>query len=356
MMGRPSKWNEEKIIKKCKELYGGKYIISSTDYKYSEKIKIVCPIHGEFEQWFQHFLNGVGCPKCSGKIDTDDFIKKSNEIHNNKYDYSKTIYEKSNDKVIIICLEHGEFKKVAYYHLNGSGCPKCLGMNKTNEEIINSFNLIHQNKYDYSKLNYIGPQKSLTIICPKHGEFKQRFNFHLNGGGCPRCSRIINKEDFIEKSNKIHNNKYDYSNVKYIKSSYKVEIICKKHGSFYQSPNSHLRKIGCPKCNISKGEEKINNFLKNNNIIFETQKRFEKCKNINTLPFDFYLPEYNICIEFDGFQHYEKYSFEKDENRLNETRKRDNIKTNFCLKNDIKLIRIKYDECVKDKLVCLIKN
>ena len=352
-MGKTTKWSKDKFVEECKKVYGDEYDYSNTIYnRQQDRIKVMCPIHDEFEQWAQHFLKGVGCPKCSGKIGNEDFINKSSIIHNDKYNYSKTNYTKTSNKVLISCPEHGEFKQYPYYHLKGIGCPKCSGRNKTNEEIIKKFREIHDNKYDYSKLNYVRSKEKLTIICKKHGEFKQLFNNHLKYE-CPRCSgKIVLNEDFIEKSNMVHDYKYDYSKTKYIKASEKVTIICKIHGDFEQNANSHFMGIGCPKCSSSKGEIEISKILKDNLIEFFPQKKFENCKNIFRLSFDFYLPKYKICIEYDGLQHFEKYRFEYDDRRLNKTIKRDKIKTDFCLKNDIKLIRIKYNENIKDKLQC----
>jgi very-short-patch-repair endonuclease len=347
---------KEEYVERCIKIHGDKYDYSNTIYvTQQKKINVFCKIHGEFEQWAQHHLKkGVGCPKCAGKIDTKDFIKISNEIHNNKYDYSKTVYVKSNDKVIIVCPHHGDFEQKAYHHTKGVGCPRCAGLGKTNEEIKEIFKNIHNDEYDYSKLDYTGPKNSLIIICKKHGEFRQMYNTHLKGIKCPRCSRIYNTIDFIEKSKIVHNDKYDYSKTEYVKSNKKVIISCPIHKDFLQIPNSHLLGYGCPKCNSSKGEISVEKFLMKNNINYETQKKFENCRNVFQLSFDFYLPEKNLCIEFDGKQHYEKFRFEKNDKRFNDRKKRDQIKTDFCLKNDIKLIRIKYDEIINDKLRCLI--
>jgi very-short-patch-repair endonuclease len=118
----------------------------------------------------------------------------------------------------------------------------------------------------------------------------------------------------------------------------KIKIICPKHGEFYQTPRNHKNNHGCPICNTSKGEKKIREFLINKNIYFTQQYRFIDCKNILPLPFDFYLPKKNICIEYDGKQHFDKKSKYYSENLL----KNDNIKNIYCKNNKIKLIRISY--------------
>ncbi len=128
-----------------------------------------------------------------------------------------------------------------------------------------------------------------------------------------------------------------------------MKIICKKHGIFMQLTSYHLRGIGCPICQESKGEKIISNFLKNKNIKFKREKRFSDCRNILPLPFDFFLPNYNICIEFDGKQHFIQH---KTWSNLEEIQKRDKIKNIYCEKNNIILYRFNYKEIdiIEEKL------
>lgn len=122
------------------------------------------------------------------KLTCKDFINKANLIHNNKYDYSKVKYVNNSTKVCIICPEHGEFWQTPKSHLIGQGCPLCNGTFKlTNQEFIEKANFIHNNKYDYSKVEYVNSRTKVCIICPKHGEFWQTPYHHLNGHGCSKC-------------------------------------------------------------------------------------------------------------------------------------------------------------------------
>ena len=110
---------------------------------------------------------------------------------------------------------------------------------------------IHGNLYDYSKVNYINSQTKIIITCPIHGDFLQLPNNHLHGRSCLKCKYDklrLKQEDFIIRANKIHENKYDYSNIIYKNNIIKVNIVCKTHGIFSQIPNSHLHGHGCPKC------------------------------------------------------------------------------------------------------------
>jgi hypothetical protein len=213
----------------------------------------------------------------------------------------------------------------------------------TNQEIINDFNKVHNNKFNYSLVDYKNTYTKIKIICPIHGIFEQLPSHHKRGIGCKGCfkDKITSSIDkFIIKSNLIHNNKFNYSLVNYINAHTKVKIICKKHGIFEQTPNKHLCGRGCPICNESKGEKEIKTFLINNNINYKTQKTFEKCFYKQKLKFDFYLPKYNICIEYDGDQHYTMYRFEKDDSKLKIRKIRDKIKNKYCKENNIKLIRL----------------
>lgn len=283
---------------------------------------------------------------------TERFIMESNIKHNNKYDYSLVEYKGAKTKVLIICKKHGTFEQAPTNHLNGQGCPKCDGKNRNVEELINDFNKVHNFKYDYSLVNFKNCKTKIQIICKEHGIFEQTPSGHLLGYGCSKCAGCKRKttKEFIDESNKIHNFNYDYSLTEYTNAKSKVKIICKTHGIFEQNAYHHIKGIGCPYCCESKGEKEIRYFLISNNIKFKQNKRFNKCKDKKTLPFDFYLSDYNICIEYDGIQHFESIEYWGGKNKLLTQKKRDQIKTNYCLQNNIKLIRIKYNENILEKL------
>jgi len=175
--------------------------------------------------------------------------------------------------------------------------------------------------------------------------FKQRASYHLSGGGCVKCynsSQIFTNDEFIEKSKKIHGNKYDYSKVKYIDSRLKIIIICKKHGEFEQNTHSHLSGFGCPTCRESSMEKNISKILDKLNVFYERQKKFDNCKYKQKLSFDFYLPNNNICIEYNGEQHYKSIKYWGGDVRYENQKIRDRIKKSYCKKNNIKLIILHY--------------
>lgn len=219
--------------------------------------------------------------------------------------------------------------------------------NKTKDFIEKSI-LVHGDKYDYSLTTVINSKTKVTIICPEHGKFTKLKHQHLVGQGCKICSGSkLNSENFIKKANKIHNNKYDYSLVKYKNAKSKVKIICPEHGVFKQNINTHLSNKGCPICNSSKGEKMILSILRKNKIFFTTQQTFEALKNPLTnkkLKFDFYLTNLNCCIEYDGKQHFEPIEFFGGVKSFNNRKYRDGLKDSYCEENNIDLIRIPYWE------------
>jgi len=286
--------------------------------------------------------------------DTKGVIKKCIKVHGDKYDYSLVNYINSSEKIKIICPIHGIFEQLPHNHLNGNECPVCKDRKFTTNEFVKKSEQIHGDKYNYSLVNYINSRIKVEILCPIHGVFEQIPNNHLRGSGCKQCdvdSRKINIFGFIKRARELHGDKYDYSLVNYINSSEKIKIICPIHGIFKQTPNNHTsQRQGCPICKESKGENLIRIYLNDNNIDFIREYKFKKCRNKRELLFDFYLPKHNTCIEYDGIQHYETNSFFGGDSEFKNIQIRDNIKNDFCIKENINLIRIKYNDNVKEKL------
>lgn len=296
----------------------------------------------------------------SKRLTTNEFIQKAKQIYGNRYDYSKVNYLTAKDKVCIICPEHGEFWQQPSNHLCGKeGCKKCRyiksGNKKKNgiEWFILEARKIHGDKYDYSKSVYINKNSNTTIICPKHGKFEQRIDHHLEGCECPKCSREkLNKkrssdtDEFIQKAKLKHiNDNYDYSLVNYINNHTNVKIICPIHGIFEQTPANHLKGENCPYCNKSKGEILVRDFLIKNNINYVEQYKINIDKNINESGFaylDFYIPKYNLIIEYNGEQHYKPMRFSGGILAFEHQQLRDNAVREYCKNNNIKLLEIEY--------------
>ena len=391
------------FVEKSNKIHNNKYEYNKVNYiNTMTKVKITCPIHGDFEQIPNNHSRGQGCPKCKLnklKRSNDSFIKESQKIHNNKYAYGKTKYNGSNNKIIITCPVHGDFEQTAYLHLSGSGCPKCIKNKKhTTKDFIQKSIKIHGNKYDYSLAKYEANNKKVKIICPIHGEFEQQPVLHYSGKGCKKCAIDNFKiKNFIDRAKKIHENKYDYSLVKYVNHKTKVKIICPIHGMFEQLPYVHLRGSRCTKCVIkektSSNEEFIskaklvhNNFYDYNNINYSNannkinitcpihgefkqivfnhlkghgcskctisiSKGAEEINNflnnlriktsendrsiIKPLELDIYIGSKNLAIEFNGLYY---HSFDHKESK--EEKYRHLFKTNKCKENNISLLQI----------------
>jgi hypothetical protein len=342
------------FIQKAMECHGNKYDYSRSSYVNSTtKINIICPEHGSFQQAPGSHYSGNGCPKCVGlySYTTDEWIEKAKSIHNNKYNYSKTEYINNRTYVKIICPEHGEFKQLPIAHTaQKCGCPKCGnkrgGLPRvTLKEFKERSKKIHNNKYDYKLIiNLNRTQDIVEIICPKCGVFKQVASWHLSGNGCNTCRQLTTQE-FISKSKIIHGDKYSYKKVEYVKNSEPVIITCPQHGEFLQKPRHHVNeKCGCPRCQSSKGEEAIRLWLERNKINYKTEHSFPNCKDKISLRFDFFIPKLNLCIEYDGEQHFRPTKRFGGNAAFISSQRRDKIKNGYCKKNKIKLLRVPYTE------------
>ena len=172
------------------------------------------------------------------KLTQEKFTERAKSVHNDKYSYKNVVYTDYNSKVEILCPLHGTFFQSPHMHLQGQGCPKCAVDNRPQNKAktINSFIQdaikVHNNKYNYSKVNYINNKTKVKIICPIHGDFLQTPHAHLRGQGCPRCASkeshlnsVKLLDDFITEANKVHNNKYEYSSAVYKNRYTKIKII-----------------------------------------------------------------------------------------------------------------------------------
>jgi very-short-patch-repair endonuclease len=363
-MGR--KLTQEEVIKRFKEVHGDKYDYSKVNYiNATTKVIIICPEHGEFLQTPTMHKAKQGCPKCSStfKYTTKSFFETLYHKYPGylKYDFSKFVYKNMFAKGIVICQTHGEFLRTPndLLHMHNK-CPKCFkdfqkkGLNKKSiHEHIEDFKKVHSNKYEYLI------EDALKIICPKHGEFIQEINSHKNGHGCPKCSNDLIKAprklmlDHIKDFKKVHLDKYsydiDFNNN--LKAKDKIKIICPEHGEFIQEINSHKNGHGCPKCSESKGERRVREFLESNNIKYSQEVKF-----FENYRFDFYLEDLNTVIEYDGKQHFEPVKHFGGLEGFLKTQERDKIKTEYCLENNIRIIRIGYFEEVGEILEGIINS
>ena len=208
-------------------------------------------------------------------------------------------------------------------------------------------------KHKYPQFDYIGYDHTKNVIvyyCPKHKRIEQTIENHLRCcSGCPKCGHDIqakttrkSRTEFIQEASLVHDYYYDYSKVVYKQKGVKVEIICPKHGSFWQTPNNHLRGSGCPKCSASKGELKLIQLLHTNFPNLEVIHHY-KSKWLGRQHLDVYIPKYNIGIEYNGRQHYEPIKCFKGDKGLLYTQINDKLKVDKCHMNGCTLFIIPHN-------------
>jgi hypothetical protein len=340
----------EQFIEKAKEIHGEKYDYSQAVYiNKSTKIKIICPEHGEFWQTPANHLQGRGCVKCCthGKKYAIDYLPNIERLHP---ELKPKLDNNNQNQIILTCPIHGEYSKLAKNVLRKFECPECRVerlrndlFDERNKDFIRKAKEIHGDVYDYTKTKYKGFEEKLTIICPKHGEFEQQASVHLAGCGCPECGNEklrkvkVNEEHLIKRFKEKHGDKYDYSNVKYEIGGQKVEIICKKHGSFWQVPYSHMHGAGCPICasenSTSESEIEFRNFISK---LYEGRILPNDRTIIRPREIDIYLPEINVAFEYNGLYW---HSAEKLHNNLYHQ-----MKMKMCLEKGVTLYQFFEDE------------
>jgi hypothetical protein len=234
-------------------------------------------------------------------IGLSGFIKKAKEKHGGTYDYSKVNYINYKTPINIICSTHGEFMQLPSNHLSGKGCKYCGKTAKMDTKMfIDKSKGIYGDEYNYDKVDYVDSTTPVTILCPEHGEFETTpNNFIMKERGCSYCySRIFDTKSFITKTKLIHGNKYNYDKVDYVDSTTPVTILCPEHGEFNIRADSHRSGHGCRGCSnsISNIEKEVVSFIDSLNINFiENDRTLLDGKEL-----DIYIPSKNIAIEFNG--------------------------------------------------------
>ena len=228
----------------------------------------------------------------------------------------------------------------------------------TQGEFIQAAGIKHHHTYDYSRVDYKNNKTKVCIICPKHGEFWQAPSKHLQGQGCPKCrgTRRKTTEEFIEEAKRVHGDLYDYSETEYGRNNRTpVKIICKKHGAFWQTPVHHINcKCGCPLCCISHGEEMLKRYFDSNCIQYIMQFEVQvpaSIRRTKVIKVDFFLPDYNCFVEYNGKQHYIPQEGFGGEVKFQQQVIRDQFLRDYCKEQNINLVEISYLE--KDPITYL---
>ena len=273
---------QEEFINKSTEVHGGKYCYDKVEYVHSKKkVCITCPKHGDFWQIPNGHLLGRCCWGCSydaRSSNTQEFTEKAKEVHGDLYDYSKSEYTGSGKHIEIVCKKHGTFKQSPHSHLKGYGCNKCGGAFLDTDLCIEKFEEIYGSKFQYSDLDYEGPESLVTIKCNSClGIYSQKVKHHMTRGVCQIClDGCRDLDNYINTCNEIHENKYEYTKTSFRKLSDIVIVTCPEHGDFQQLASSHKRGFGCVKCSgYSKGEKLVEKYLLDKGINYVCQKGFE---------------------------------------------------------------------------------
>lgn len=358
--------NKSEFLTNAKNIHGDKYDYSKVDYiNNTTPVEIICSEHGSFKMLPVIHLNysKSGCRQCSSKYNKNTsnqknkiiFLRDAKKIHGDKFDYSLVEYSGNNTPVKIICSHHGVFEMAPYTHkISKTGCSLCSYKQNNDKKTkplqyyIDKANEKHGFKYDYSLITTttVTDRIKVPIKCPNGHIFTQTLKDHITGNGCKYCSKPChNTESFVKLSSKVHHGKYDYSKTEYTHQKIKVIVICPDHGEFLVTPTNHYAlKRGCPHCKTSHGENKIKFLLEQQSIDFIQQKTFKDCRDSGMLKFDFYLPKYNACIEYDGIQHFKPVEQFGGQEYFEDIQIKDGIKNEFCKSNDILLLRISYKE------------
>lgn len=316
-------------------------------------------------EWYAmptNILGGQGCPECAHKSRIDSKRRTHEQYVKEVSIKMPTIevteqYIDSQTNILHHCLIHDFYWKPKPNNvLNGYGCPLCGGsMKKTHEEYVRQMATINPDIEVIGE--YINSRTPILHKCLIHNvEWMASPTHMLQGSGCWDChtekikvSLTKSNAEYIAEVAII--NPYIEVVGTYVNAKTPILHKCLIDGNeWFAAPDSILAGTGCPKCKKSKGEKEISYWLENRNISYIFQKRFEDCIDKSFLPFDFYLPDYNICIEYDGKQHFEPIEYFGGEEYFEYIKKHDNIKTQYCIDNNIKLLRIPYFKNIEEEL------
>lgn len=345
-------------VKKYIESFDGYILLDDTYLNNTTPLKIQCSEGHIYNQSFGNFQSGKRCPICANnqKKSHEQFIKEVKSIYNNKYTVLGT-YENNKKKIKIQCNECGNIWSVyPSSFLREHECPKCSHklnaklQTKTDEQFRQEVYILVGDEYTFLE-PYIKANKKISVIHNNCGhKYKVTPNDFLNGHRCPKCygSFKKTKEEFIKEIEKIYKNEYTVVG-NYVNAKIKTLIRHNLCGNeWLTTPDNILRGKKCPFCNFtSNGEYEINRILTDRHILFCRQMKFDDCRHINSLPFDFAIFNDNkliLLIEYDGKQHYKPIDYFGGEKSYKETIYNDQLKNNYCTKNNIPLLRIPYWE------------
>jgi hypothetical protein len=388
------------FIIKSKEIHGNSFDYSLFEYSGSrKKSTLICKkCRTQFLTTPSNNLLGKGCKNCFEikRVKDSNILDKVKEKHPNfKFDF--TGYKNVDTNIKFECnLGHKSDGCVRNIIRTKNICIKCIPeiseknlskIERNNLSIVsingksinveckkcnytitdNIRNLTYEKfqcKYcillDKSEVLKYGKSKLVKInggiidlICCNGHEYKQNRINLIQNKCCKKCYDIEkhkSSDEILEMFLEKHGDSFKYDMQNYKNQQSKIEITCKSGHKFHQKVSNHLQGKGCLTCNESSGEREIKVILDSLNINYTTQKKFDDCKYQEKLPFDFYLDEFNILIEYDGIQHFKPIEYFGGINGFEKTKIRDKIKNEYCKKNNIHLIRVSYLDDIQEKL------
>lgn len=403
------------FLEKAIKTHGDKFDYSLVNYTGAlNKVKIICKIHGVFEQTCASHWSGCGCPKCRGarisevklskrkkinsdylskkqqvekreernKLKLEEYLSKSRNKYKDTFDYTLV---KSNDfvRTTLICKKHNKIIKIQWSKHLIQECGGCITCSKElfsfktksanllyRKEKFENWKKKYENNYILGNPLLYMDAEFISIHCTIHNtNYKSNIAslYRSKTCCCHDCNndslakaRSFTTEEFISKSKIVHCEKYSYEKSIYKNARLKLIITCPIHGDFKQDGRSHLQGCGCPICDSSKGELAIFNYLKQNKLYYKREYRFPDCKDKRPLPFDFAIfydkekTKLKCLIEFDGIQHFKAIEWFGGEKSYLSNVKRDTIKNNYCLFHAIPLFRIPYWQ--EDNIPNLLSN
>ena len=334
-----------------------------------QKLLWICPKHGEYKQTWHNHKNGQSCPICNReRLKTNNPNKRWNM--KKMYDYCKDNnldlpkegqkYTNLHNKYIYICPKHGEYQQGWSEHKNGHLCKKC-SLDKLSSKFSKGYSKYlkdcKEKGYDLPIEDYKNAKTKIRHKCNKGHIYEQTPNSHLHGEGCPKCGNSL-KTGRQSKSPKKYIQEcrekgLDLPIEDYKNSHTKIKHKCSKGHLYLQSPDMHItpnRLTGCPICNESHGERFIRNYLDKHHIKYIPQKRFHDLKDKTYLSYDFYLPDYNILIEYQGEQHYISKDYFGGDKQFKNQQKHDKLKRDYAKNNGYKLLELHYSLDTQDKV------
>jgi G:T-mismatch repair DNA endonuclease (very short patch repair protein) len=246
------------------------------------------------------------------KLTREQFIERAIQAHAatpEKYSYEQSIYCNNLTPITILCREHGPFQQRPAHHMDGHGCPRCKSeatskrCSDDTDAFIAKARTIHGDTFDYSRVLYHRSNRKVEIICREHGAFWQTPNAHLSRqAGCPKCAgKSRSTADFVAQASTVHGGRYTYDRTHFSLIKDKLIITCPVHGDFEQVAEAHLIGRGCRYC----WYEATTSQGEQEVAAWIKSLGFQLARNRRDLlplpmEIDIYLPEHKVGIEFNG--------------------------------------------------------